>query len=197
MSLHVTPNETELGAPVSASARVANVGDLAGSVRVRFEIVGGHVAFAEGVVEPRGSLELDAILVPTSGGNLAVRASAEDEELTVALLVRAPRVANVTVAHEGVHCQSFAVRFGFDNVGDAPAQDVRFSLVLSDEQGRFVLDRQASVGPIAPGARGEWMVEADHLRGACDAPPATFAYRGQVSARGLDTLTVTGVLTAG
>ena len=197
--LNVSPNETELGTPVEVVALVANEGRAAGGATVAFEIVGGASVLAStGQIAPGASAEARANLTPGVGGNLAVRAVLDDQETTVALVVRAPRLANLTVRTGASEpCGALRLTIGLENVGDAAARNVRASLDVMDEAEAPIVSLAPTIGDVAPGARGEATVEVPEARAACEGEDARiYVVRLVVHADHLADVQLTGVVTA-
>lgn len=198
VSLAVTPNETEAGAPVEVVASVANARDLPSQASVLLEIVGGPSARVDVTVDGHAVAEARATLVPELGGSLAVRATLGSEESTTALRVRAARLANLTFAASATEpCGRVRYEAGFDNVGDGPARDVRVRLAVNATDGAPLETREGAVPDVAPASHGAWTGELAQLRAACAGEePVAYAVRMVVRARGLLETTLTGVVTA-
>lgn len=198
MSLDVLPATVDLGQRIEAVARVVNVGEERGGATVLFEIVGGPNATASAPVTGKGSADVRASLTPTAGGNLAVRARLGDEENTTTLLVRAPRIANLTVVASSTGpCGALRLTLGLDNVGDATARNVRGDLDVLDEADAPIVSLRATIGDVPPGEHGAAVVDVQEGRTACEGEePRVFGVRLVVQTDALADAQLTGVVTA-
>ncbi|HET6405141.1 MAG TPA: hypothetical protein VFH78_10875 [Candidatus Thermoplasmatota archaeon] len=198
VSVEATPNESEVGRPVSAVALVANDGPAAAEAIVLFDIVGGANATGTARVAPGETAEVRADLVPTSGGNLSLRARLGEQEDATSLLVRAPRVTGLALAAEPVEpCGAVRVTLSFLNAGDAPARGVRAQLDLLDAAEGPLVSLTLEMGEVAPGERGAASADVAELRAACEGPePEVYAYRAKVSVEALREAELVGVFRA-